>query len=63
MDILVNYDKTSGISLLPICRYMNKLEDIIHRRVDLIENGRLMSFAAESANRDKILIYERENQG
>ncbi len=63
MDILVDYDKTSRISLLSMCRYMNELEDIIHRRVDLIENGRLMSFAAESANRDKILIYERENQG
>ena len=29
------------------------------RRIDLIEDGCLLPFAVESANRDKVLIYER----
>jgi hypothetical protein len=37
------------------------LEEILGKRVDLIENGRLKDFAVSSANKDKILIYERAN--
>ena len=37
------------------------LEKVLNRRVDLVEEGCLIPSAAESANRDKILIYEREN--
>jgi len=35
------------------------LEDLLHRPVDLVVEGTLLPFASESANRDKILIYER----
>ena len=59
VDILVTYDKDAYVSLFTISRIMCGLEDILGRKVDLIENGRLMPFAEESANRDKILIYER----
>lgn len=37
------------------------LEDILGKRVDLVENGRLKDFAISSADKDKILIYERGN--
>ena len=59
IDILVDYDKSSRISLLKVCRMMTDLEDILGKRVDLVENGRLKDFAVSSANHDKILIYER----
>ena len=59
IDILVDYDKTSRLSLLNICGMMLDLEDILGKRVDLIENGRLKDFAVSSAEKDKILIYER----
>ena len=59
IDILVDYDKSSRISLLKICSMMTDLEDLLGKRVDLVENGRLKDFAAPSANNDKILIYER----
>lgn len=62
IDLLVDYDKSSGLSLLKICSMMIDLEDILGKKVDLIENGRLMPFATDSANRDKILIYERPAQ-
>lgn len=38
---------------------MIDLEDILGRKVDLIEKGWLKDFAVDSANKDKILIYER----
>lgn len=35
------------------------LEKITGRNVDLVIEGDLLPFATESANRDKILVYER----
>lgn len=61
IDIIVDYDKSSKLSLLKICSMIIDLEDILGKRVDLIENGRLKDFAHASANHDKILIYERAN--
>ncbi|MBO4752281.1 MAG: nucleotidyltransferase domain-containing protein [Bacteroidales bacterium] len=59
VDILVQYDDTARISLLTISHMMGELERSTGRRVDLIEDGCLLPFAVESANRDKQLIYER----
>ena len=59
VDILVEYDKEARISLLTISHMMGELEKTTGRRVDLIEEGCLLPFAVESANRDKKLIYER----
>lgn len=36
------------------------LQDLLGRDVDLVVDGTLRPYAAETANRDKILIYERE---
>lgn len=61
VDILVEYDKNARISLLFISHMMGAWEKVAGRRVDLIEEGCLLPFAEETANRDKILIYERDN--
>ena len=61
VDILVEYDKDARISLLTISHMMGELERSTGRRVDLIEDGCLLPFAVESANRDKQLIYERRD--
>ena len=61
IDILVEYDENACISLLTISHMMGELEKSTGRRVDLIEDGCLMPFAVESANRDKQLIYERRS--
>ena len=62
IDILVRYDDKAKISLLYISHLIGVLEKALHRKVDLVEEGCLLPFAEETANRDKILIYERENQ-
>lgn len=61
VDILVQYDRDSRLSLMEISRIMVELSKALGIQVDLIEDGRLLPFAAESANRDKILVYERAN--
>ena len=61
VDILVKYDENAKISLLYISHLIGMLEKILHRKVDLVEEGCLLPFAEETANRDKILIYERKD--
>ena len=62
VDILVEYDRdNTRITLMTISGIMIGLEDILHRNVDIVERGRLLPFAENTANKDKFLIYEREN--
>ena len=39
------------------------LQELLGRKVDLVVEGTLRPYAAETANRDKILIYERKSEG
>ena len=41
--------------------YMD-LKELLGREVDLVVDGTLRPYAAESANRDKKLIYERNSE-
>ena len=61
IDLLVEYQKDATITLFTISRIMLELKEGLNRDVDLIEDGCLLPFAVESAERDKILIYERGN--
>lgn len=61
IDILVDYDENSRLSLLNICGMMIELEEMLGKKVDLVESGGLKAFASASVNNDKILIYERAN--
>ena len=59
VDILVQFDHRQPIGLLRYAGMWREIEDLIGRKVDLVEDGTLMPFAVESANHDKQLIYER----
>ena len=59
VDILVQYDRQQPIGLLKIAGMKVDLEDLLNCEVDLVEDGMLRPWAAESANRDRRLIYER----
>ncbi|MBQ6209712.1 MAG: nucleotidyltransferase domain-containing protein [Prevotella sp.] len=59
VDLLVVYDENARVSLLTHAGMVVDLEDILHRPVDIVEDGTLKPWALESANRDKKLIYER----
>ncbi len=59
VDILVAFDHSRPIGLLRYAKMWREIEEQIGRKVDLVEDGTLMPYAVESANRDKHLIYER----
>lgn len=61
IDLLVQYDDSDKVSLLTISRIMVQMKHLLGHDVDLVEDGRLLPFAQDSANHDKILIYERKN--
>ena len=59
IDILIIPDKSQHFSLFTLSGMYEDLKDLLGCEVDLITEGGLMPFARESAERDKILIYER----
>ena len=59
VDILVDIDKSAHIGLFKYVAMKLDLQEILHREVDLVESDSLLPFAQETANKDKILIYER----
>ena len=58
VDILVVLDPSQRVGL-KFFGMWNDLEILLGRDVDFVEEGCLLPFAVESANRDKILVYER----
>ena len=58
VDILVLLDKSRPIGL-KFFGMWNDLEELLGRKVDLVSDGTLLPFAQQSAEKDKILIYER----
>lgn len=62
IDILVDYDESNGIvSLFKIGGMLVDLSSLTGTQVDLVESCGLKNFARASVERDKILIYERED--
>lgn len=61
MDILVSFDKGAKISLFKYANIICQLEDLLKRKVDLVEEGTMLPFTQQSANNDKVLIYVRGN--
>ncbi|MCQ2261479.1 MAG: nucleotidyltransferase domain-containing protein [Bacteroidales bacterium] len=60
IDILVDFDREHAtIGLFEYVRMINKLKALTGKEIDLVENGSLLPFADETAQRDKLLIYER----
>jgi len=60
IDILVRFVPDSKLTLFKYSHIVNDLQELTGKRVDLVEDGQLKHFAVESANRDRVLIYERK---
>jgi predicted nucleotidyltransferase len=61
LDVLVRFDNNATITLIDYAKIMNNLSDLLHKKVDLVQEGTLYKFAQESFENDKILVYERTN--
>lgn len=59
VDILILPDKSQHFSLFTLSGMYEDLKNLLGCEVDLITDGGLLPFARESADRDKILVYER----
>ena len=59
IDILVAFDKEARVSLFDHLGMTYELQDILGVDVDLVTEGTLLPFAAKSAEKDKVLVYER----
>ena len=59
VDILFEPDMSQHFSLLTLGGMYMDLKELLGREIDLVPDGSLLPFATESANNDKILIYER----
>lgn len=57
VDILIVPEQ--GVGLFKLSGMHLDLQDLLKLRVDLITEKGLLPFARESADRDKILVYER----
>ena len=61
VDIIVSLDKSKPIGL-KFFGMWSDLEELLGRKVDLVSEGTLLPFAKESAEQDKILVYERTDK-
>ena len=61
IDVLVKFDENAEISLFDYIGIKLELEENLQKNVDLVEDGYLLTYAKETADNDKILIYERKN--
>ena len=59
IDILVTFDKSAQVSLFDHLGMTYDLQDILGMDVDLVTEGTLLPYAAKSAEKDKVLVYER----
>jgi predicted nucleotidyltransferase len=59
IDMLIRFTPDEKITLFRYGGIVYNLEQITGRKVDLVEDGMLKPFAVESAEKDKILIYEK----
>ncbi|MCR4613685.1 MAG: nucleotidyltransferase domain-containing protein [Bacteroidaceae bacterium] len=59
VDVLVRFDE--GVTLMCYARIYRLLKQLLNKDVDLVEEGTLLPFAVDSAEHDKLLIYERKD--
>ncbi|MFZ4411925.1 MAG: nucleotidyltransferase family protein [Bacteroidales bacterium] len=62
IDILVYFSTDTKVSLFKYIHIVNDLQQLTGKKVDLVEEGQLKSFARNNAEKDKILIYERKTK-
>jgi predicted nucleotidyltransferase len=59
IDMLIRFSPNEKITLFRYGSIVYNLEQITGRKVDLVEEGMLQSFAFTTAEKDKVLIYEK----
>ena len=61
IDIMVVLDSQAHVGLFKLSGMRLDLQDLLSKEVDLVTEKGLLPFARQSAENDKILLYERAN--
>jgi len=59
IDILVRFSENHNLDLLDYIGLNLELEDLLKRKVDLVQEGKLLSKIEKSVEQEQILIYEK----
>ena len=59
VDLLFALDYSQKVGLLKFASMYLDLKKLLNKEVDLVEEGTLRPYAANTANKEKKLIYER----
>lgn len=59
IDILVRYTKNTCLGLFGIAALIEKLEKLLGKKVDLVDEESLYPRVAKMVNAEKIQVYER----
>ncbi|MBD5328979.1 MAG: nucleotidyltransferase [Bacteroides sp.] len=59
VDIMVTYSPDNRLGLFGITRLKLAMEDILGRKVDLVERGKLYPRVQKEVEDQKIIIYEK----
>ena len=60
IDIIVCFDPEAQVGIFQHIAMSQELEYLLKKEVDLVTDGTLLPLIKEAADKDKILIYERE---
>ena len=59
VDLLVRFLPDAKLVGLDYIRMIVNIENALHKKVDLVKEGTLRAYAADTVEKDKMLIYER----
>ncbi|MDR1678561.1 MAG: nucleotidyltransferase domain-containing protein [Prevotellaceae bacterium] len=59
IDVMVRFSKNADISLFDYIRIIHGLQDTLHKKVDLVEEGQLRRWVQDTVENEKVVVYER----
>ncbi len=59
IDVMILVDETSNFSLFDLAEIQYQGEKATGYKIDIVMEGAVKSFAADSVNKDRILVYEK----
>lgn len=63
IDILIEMDENAGIGLVKFFSMQIDLEEMFHKKVDLLEEGGVSKYIKPNIDREKKLVYEKGLKG
>ena len=59
LDIIVELDHSKEPIGIKFFIFQNELEDLLHKKIDLVSEGGISKYIKPAIDKEKILVYER----